>query len=386
MFYSGVTLNFPRNLNLSNWLKHKSLFLLGPRQSGKSTLLKLNFPKATYIDLLASDTFRELSRYPESLSQTIQSGAKQVIIDEVQTLPTLLNEVQRLIDTRPELRFILTGSSARKLRRGQVNLLGGRALEFHLHPLNYAETGEDYLLPRLTKGSLPAILNSEIYWTELKSYVGLYLKEEIQAESAVRKLEQFARFFDMCAWLNGKQLNYTKVGNDSGVSPRTVKDYVQVLIDTLIVSTLPPYRKTASRKTVATEKIYFFDIGVSNFLIGRKEVYPKTPAFGENLEHLIFLELRAYLDYLQRDEMLTYWRTTSQIEVDFIVGDHTAIEVKGAGRVSTQDLKSLKILSEEMVLKTKIVVCDEKEPRTVDGIKIYPIILFLQKLWAGEIF
>jgi len=273
-------------LELEPFLTHKSLFLLGPRQSGKSTLLRQRYPGALYVDLLASDTFRELSRYPESLAERARaSSARLIIVDEVQKLPGLLDEVQRLIDGDRGLRFVLTGSSSRKLMRGHANLLGGRALFFRLHPLVSAELDFARLPDRLRLGSLPAVLDSPIAWEEL----------------------------------------------------------------------------------------------------GRKGVERKTPDWGRCLEQLIFLELKAYLDYRRLDAKLSYWRSRSQLEVDFVVGSSVAIEVKGAGRVGPRDLRGLEALAEETKLARQIIVCDEPHARRIGAVDLLPIEEFLRALWSGEV-
>jgi predicted AAA+ superfamily ATPase len=377
---------FTRILKFESHLKHKSLFLLGPRQTGKSTLLKMLYPQARYINLLAADDFRELARYPESLRESIHENERLILIDEVQKLPSLLDEIQLIIDSHPKIRFILTGSSARKLKRGQANLLGGRANFFHLHPLVSPEVNFTQLEKRLSFGSLPSIINSPMSWDDLRGYVGTYLKEEIQAEGLSRSIENFSRFLDFSAFLNGHQLNYTKIGNDAGISPRTIKDYIGILKDTLVAFTLPPLSHGKSRKSVATEKFYLFDVGVANFLLGRKNLVPKTPDFGAALEHLIFLELKAYSDYQRREEPLSYWRTTSGTEVDFVVGRELAIEVKGTGRVSPQDLKGLKNLKDDFVIKQFVLVCTEKQGRIVDGLRIMPVSECLNELWEGGLF
>lgn len=374
---------YPRELKLEPYVGKKSVFLLGPRQTGKSTLLKKTFPAATYIDLLESETFRELSRYPEQLRQRAKSDL--TIIDEVQKLPGLLDEVQRLIDRDKSRRFILTGSSARKLRRGAANLLGGRALFFSLHPLTSSELGFERITDQLNIGSLPGIIDSSIAWDELKAYVGGYLREEVQAEGLTRSIENFSRFLDFSSHLNGEQVNYTKVGNDAGIAPRTVKDYFSILVDTLLAFTLPPYQKGKSRKAVSTEKFYLFDIGVANVLLGRRAIAKHTPDYGKALEHLIFLELKAYLDYRRSDSPLHYWRTKSQIEVDFLLAESIAIEVKGSGRASRQDCKSLLALGEETKLRRKILVCTETHRRVEEGVEIIPVGEFLKELWGDAL-
>ena len=377
---------YRRMLDLDPFIGHKSLFLLGPRQSGKSTLLRHRYPQALYLDLLASEVFRDLSRYPESLGERIAAtDNKLVIIDEIQKLPTLLDEVQRLIDGDRSLRFVLTGSSARKLMRGHANLLGGRALFFRLHPLVSAELDFTRSADRLNVGSLPAVLDSPIAWEELKAYVGTYLREEIQAEGATRSIENFSRFLDFAAQFSGEQMNYTALGSDAGIPPRTVKDYVTLLEDTLVGHVLEPFRSGARRKAVATAKFYLFDVGVTNALLGRRGVAPKTPDYGRSLEQLVFLELKAYLDYRRSDEKLCYWRTKSQLEVDFVIGDSVGIEVKGTGRVGARDLTGLRALAEETELTKRVVVCTEAAARRVDDILILPVDDFLRELWSDRI-
>lgn len=376
---------YTRLLDLKQLLRHRSVFLFGARQTGKSTLLRHLFPHAEFFDLLEADTYRELSARPEYMRQVLSPDAALVVVDEVQKLPSLLDEVQLLIDRRPELRFVLTGSSARKLKRGGANLLAGRALVTHLHPLVSAETGFDRLVTRLNRGSLPAVLDSEIPQEDLKAYVGTYLQEEIRAEGLTRSMERFSRFLEVAGACNGEQLNFTEVGSDAGVPPRTVREYFQILEDTLIGHQLPAYRKTVKRKPVATSKFYFFDVGVANTLMRRSEILPGSESFGKALEHLVFLELRARLDYNRNDEPLTYWRSLSRIEVDFVIGDRVAIEVKSKARVTGRDLKGLHALSEELALQRRIVVCTEPRRRIQDDVEIIPVESFFEELWAGDI-
>ncbi len=361
------------------------MFLIGPRQTGKSTYLRTHFPKARYVDLLEAETFRELSLYPETLRQKLRDDESLIIVDEIQKLPSLLDEIQLLIDRNPSLRFILTGSSARKLRRGKVNLLGGRALFIRFHPLMSSELDYERTLDRLNWGSLPAVIDSPFPSQDLNSYVGVYLKEEIQAESLTRSIENFSRFLHFSSYLNTQQINYTKIGNDAQIPVRTVRDYFDVLKDTLIADLLPSFQETKKRKAVATEKCFFFDTGVARSLARHGLIAEGTTEFGHGLEHLIYLELISYKDYSFKDFQLSYWRTLSQIEVDFLIDDHIAIEVKASTRVSTQDLKGLKALGEELTLKRAIVISNEKEKRKVSGIEIIPYKEFLRSLWNGEI-
>ena len=377
---------YKRALDLREIIKHKSLFLFGPRQTGKSTLVRQSFPDAAYYDLLEADTFRELSARPEYLRQTLSPQQSLVIVDEVQKLPGLLNEIQLMIDRNKDIRFILTGSSARKLKRGAANLLGGRAWMCRLHPLVSAEIGEPRLLDRLNRGSLPAVIDSDRYQEDLKAYVGTYLREEIQAEALTRSIENFSRFLEIAGLTSGEQINFTAVASDAGVPPRTVREHYQILEDTLVGHQLPAYQKTSKRKPVATAKFFLFDVGVANTLKRTPAVEERSEAYGRALEHLIFLELRSYLDYHRLDHDLTYWRSRSQFEVDFLVGDQIGIEVKFKVRVSSRDYKGLHALSEEVPLKRKIVICGEKLPRRDDdGTEIMPPTLFLNDLWSGKI-
>jgi len=377
---------YPRAVDLAELLRHRSVFLFGARQTGKSTLVRHRFPDAAFYDLLEADTFREVAARPEYVRQTLPPGTKLVVIDEVQKLPALLDEVHLMIERDKELRFVLTGSSARKLKRGGANLLAGRAWVTHLHPLVSAEVGAERLLERLDRGSLPAVLDSVRPREDLKAYVGTYLQEEIRAEGLTRSIENFSRFLAVAAACNGEQLNYTAVGSDSGVPPRTVREYFQILEDTLLGYQLPAYRKTIKRKPVATSKFYFFDVGVANTLLRRSEVVPGSETFGKALEHLVFLEVRARLDYGRADLPLSYWRSLSGIEVDFLVGSRVAIEVKGKERVTRRDQAGLRALAEELPLLRKLIVCTEPRRRRDDDVEIVPVREFLDDLWAGRVF
>lgn len=377
---------YPRILDLAQALTRRSVFLFGARQTGKSTLIRTAYPRARYFDLLAADTFRELSARPERLRESLAPEDKLIIIDEVQKLPSLLDEVHLMIEQRKDRRFILTGSSARKLKRGGANLLAGRALTHHLFPLTWAEAGKDRLSDKLLIGGLPAVLDSEAPWEDLKEYVGTYLQEEIRAEALARSIEAFSRFLNVAGLANGEQLNFTKIGNDAQVPPRTVREFFSVLEDTLVGFQLHPYQKAKSRKPVATPKFYFFDVGVAHALQGIRETAVGTSSFGRALEHLIATELRAYLSYKRDERSLHYWRTTSQLEVDFLIGDSVAIEVKGGGRVSGADTKALLALGEDLKLRRKIVVSTEPNPRRLDsGVDVLPVELFLTKLWSGDL-
>ena len=377
---------YRRSLDLRALVRERSVFLFGPRQTGKSTLVRHAFPEAAIYDLLESDTFHQLSAHPEYLRQTLEPGRRVVVIDEVQKCPPLLDEVHLLIERNRSLRFVLTGSSARKLKRGGANLLAGRARVTRLHPLVSAEVEGDRLLDRLNHGGLPAFLDAREPRQDLRAYVGTYLKEEIQAEGLTRSIGNFGRFLDVAGLTNGEQINFTAVASDAGLAPSTVREHYRILEDTLVGEQLPPFRRTRTRKAVATARFYFFDIGVANTLRRTGVIEPGSDAYGRALEHLVFLELRAWLDYRGRDDPLTYWRSRSQLEVDFVVGDAVAIEVKAKSRVAARDYRGLLALAEEIPLRRKLVVCNEPRRRRDDhGVEILPVGEFLDGLWAGSI-
>jgi predicted AAA+ superfamily ATPase len=372
-----------RQLKLTPLLEKKSHFLFGPRQTGKTFLIQNSLKGARVYDLLDTSIFLALSRNPERIEQEITPGDRLVVIDEIQRLPELLNEVHRLIENHG-IHFLLTGSSARKLRRGGINLLGGRARMRSLHPLTYNELGDRFHLEQaLERGLLPSIYFSDDHLADLDAYTGLYLQQEIVAEGVVRNIPAFSRFLRIAALCNSKIVNFTNVSNDAQVARTTVYEYFEVLKDTLILHELPAWRKSKKRKPIASSKYYFFDVGVVSALQGR--VYrPGTPEYGEAFETYIFHELISYRDYVS-GEPLSYWRSTSGFEVDFIIGDHTAVEIKAKANISSRDIKSLQALSEEQRLERYFCVCFVPRRRTVDSIVIVPYKEFLDMLWGGEI-
>ena len=370
-----------RQLDIDNLLEKRSFFLLGPRQTGKTSLIRHLLPNVPFYDLLDSSTYLALSRQPDRLAQEL-GPSKRVIIDEIQQLPSLLNEVHRLIEARG-VHFLLTGSSARKLRRGGMNLLGGRAWVKYLHPLTYMELGERFDLHRaMERGLLPSIYFSEAPQADLQAYAGLYLQQEIMAEGATRNIPAFSRFLKIAAHSNGGIVNFTNIASDAQVARTTVYEYYEILKDTLILRELPPWRKTVKRKPLASSKYYFFDVGIVSALQGRP-FRAGTPEFGEAFETFLMHELACHSDYFS-GAPLSFWRSTSGFEVDFIIGDHTAVEVKAKENVSFQDLKSLRVLGEEKQLKRYLCVCLEPRRREVDGICILPFGEFLTALRTGE--
>jgi predicted AAA+ superfamily ATPase len=371
-----------RLLDLPALLEKKSHFLLGPRQTGKTFLIQHTLKNARVYDLLDTSIYLALSQNPGRMAQELSPKDRIVVIDEIQRLPELLNEVHRLIETRG-LRFLLTGSSARKLRRGGVNLLGGRARTKYLHPLTCKELGDRFDLRLATeRGLLPSIYFSDDPHADLQSYAGSYLQQEIVAEGATRNVPAFSRFLKVAAFCNGTIVNFTKVANDAQVARTTVYEYFEILRDTLLFFELPAWKKTKKRKPLASSKYYFFDVGVVSSLQGRR-FRLQTPEFGEALETYLMHELTCHSDYVSQ-EPLSYWRSTTGFEVDFIIGDHTAIEVKSKENVSPQDLKSLRVLAEEKQLKRYLCVSLEPRARKVEGVSVLPLGDFLAALWSGE--
>ncbi len=368
-----------RLVDLNVLLDKKSHFLLGPRQTGKTFLIRHTLKNVRVYDLLDPEIFLSLSRAPGRISEELQPQDRIVVIDEIQRLPELLNEVHRLIETRG-IRFLLTGSSARKLRRGGINLLGGRARTEYLHPLTYKELNEHFdLFLAIERGTIPSIYFSDEPQADLQAYAGSYLQQEILAEGATRNIPAFSRFLRVAAQCNATIVNFTNVANDAQVARTTVYEYFEILKDTLLLYELPAWRKSKKRKPLASSKFYFFDVGVVAALQGR-EYRAGTPEFGEALETYLIHELNSFSDYVS-GEPLSYWRSTSGFEVDFIIGDHTALEVKAKKNISTNDIKPLRMLAEERKLKRYICVSMEPRRRKVGNIDILPYKDFLDLLW-----
>lgn len=373
----------PRELGISEDLKNKSLFLFGARQTGKTSLIRETLGNFRVYDLLDSDIYLTLSRSPKRLEQELQPEEKIIIIDEIQKLPFLLDEVHRIIE-KYGIHFLLTGSSARKLRRGGVNLLGGRARSKHLHPFVFPELKDSFcLLKALNRGLIPSIYFSDSADEDLKAYANSYLKEEIAAEGLTRNIPSFSRFLQVAALCSGKMINYANISNDAQVPSSTVQEYFQILRDTLIGFDVPAWTKSLKRKPIVTSKFYFFDIGVVRYLQNRSEFTKGSPEFGEALETYIAHELKAFSDYKNAGE-LCYWRSKSGYEVDFIINDSTAIEVKAKNNVTPKDLRGINALKEEKKLANYLVVSLEERPRVVSGVQILPLEDFLTRLWNGD--
>ena len=366
---------------------NESIFLWGARQTGKSTLLKALFPKSLYFDLLLSDVFERLQRNPSLLRETIigTDPSGPVIIDEIQRIPTLLNEVHWLI-TNKNVQFILSGSSSRKILRSGANLLGGRALRYELYPLVYKEIPDFDLIRALNHGLLPRHYLSKNPEKLISAYIGSYLRDEIMAEAKIRNIVSFSRFLEATAFSNGEIVNYTNIASECGVSAPTVKEYFQILEDTLTGRFLPSYQKKPKRRVILAPKFYYFDIGMTNYLLKRKSIEPGNEIFGKAFEHFIYHEIYSHSNYSGLNYQVSYWRTASQIEIDFVLGDHqVAIEVKATQLANPRHLKGLKSFAEEYKVEKLILVSNDPLPRQIGNILIMPWKIFLDKLWAGEI-
>lgn len=367
--------------------EQESIFFWGARQTGKSTLLKTLFPNALWFDLLLSDEYERLSKKPELLREIILANrnVSLVIIDEIQRLPDLLNEVHWLISNH-KVRFILSGSSPRKILRGGFNLLGGRALRYELYPLISVEIPYFDLIRALNHGLLPRHYDSANPRKLLSSYIGSYLQDEIVAEARIRNVHTFSRFLEVAALTNGEMINYTNIASDCGISAKTIKEYFQILEDTLIGRYLPSFQKRPKRRVITAPKFYMFDIGITNYLLNRTKIEKGTELFGKAFEHFIYQEIYAHSRYSDVNYPMYYWRTASQIEIDFVLGDHeVAIEVKATDQATVRHLKGLKAFAEEYDVKKLILVSNDPLPRLVDDIEILPWKVFLERLWKDEI-
>lgn len=395
----------------------ETFFLWGPRQTGKSTLLREHYPDARWVDLLKADDFRRYASRPELLRQELEAEAvrdgtatadaaradavptdaaddvavprtsRQIVVDEVQKVPALLDEAQWLME-RYGYCFALCGSSARRVRRGGANLLGGRALRYELRGVTARELDQDFELDRiLNHGYLPRIYRASRPGRLLDAYVGDYLKEEVAAEGLVRNIPRFSHFLEAAALCDGQVVNFANIARECGVSGHTARSHFEVLEDTLLGAWLPAYRKRAKRRVVHAPKFYFSDVGVVNRLARRGEVLSGSAEYGKAFENWVHHELAAYLGYRKADVGLSYWRLAGGTEVDFVLGDiEVALEAKSSRNVVSDHLKGLRsLVRDHPAVRRRVVVCREpRRRRTRDGIEIVPARQFAVGLWEGE--
>jgi predicted AAA+ superfamily ATPase len=369
----------------------KSAFLWGPRKTGKSTYLREKFPQSIVYDFLQTDLFLEFSKRPSLLRERLLAKEsyklnQPVILDEVQKIPQILDEVHWLMENKG-LRFILCGSSARKLKRGKANLLGGRAWRFEMFPLVSAELVDLDLLKVLNHGMILVHYLEDSSEKSLKAYTQDYLKEEVIAEGLTRNIPAFSRFFDAMAYSHGQLTNYSNIARDCGVDSKTVREYYQILVDTLMGRFVEPFKRRQDRQIITkAAKFYLFDVGVAGSIMKRKIVEARGELFGKAFEHFVLMELVAHSSYNELDYEINFWRTKSGLEIDFVLAKgEVAIEVKGSSRVEQRDLRPMMAFVEEYAPEKALLVCNEREERVQGRIRIMPWRRFLEDLWAGKI-
>jgi len=382
--------NIKRILNI-DLPARQSAFLRGPRKTGKSTYLDARFCHSLVYNFLQTDLFLEFSKKPALLRERLLARDddvlnRPVILDEVQKVPQILDEVHWLIENKG-LRFILCGSSARKLKRGKANLLGGRAWRYEMFPLVTPELDNWNLLRVLNRGMIPDHYLKETYKRALRAYTQDYLKEEVFDEGLTRNIPAFSRFFDAMAYSHGELTNYSNIARDCGVDSKTVKEYYQILVDTLLGTMVEPFKRKQSRQVITrAAKFYLFDVGVAGAITKRHIEEERGELFGKAFEHFIFMEIAAYNSYNEVDYEINFWRTKSGLEIDFVLGGgEVAIEVKGASRIEKRDLLPMNAFVEEYSPRKTFVVCNEREERLHGRIRITPYRSFLRDLWEGKI-
>ncbi|MBR3303747.1 MAG: ATP-binding protein [Bacteroidales bacterium] len=366
----------------------EAMFLFGARQVGKSTLLKERFPRVIFYNLLNSELRRRLTRNPELFRANLQDApaGTLVIVDEIQKVPDLLDEVHSLL-VEKKLRFILSGSSARKLKKSEANTLGGRASKRTLYPLVWPEVTDFEIDRAVQNGMIPRHYMIKDAIDRLEGYVDIYLREEIQEEALVQNIDDFTRFMEVAAISDGEIINYENIASDCGISAKTVKAYFNILYDTLIGYEVPAYTKVIKRKVSQAPKFYYFDVGLANYLMGRHSLKRGTEDFGHAYEHYVVQEVIAYRGYYKRQEKLSYWHTYTGLEVDLIIGDaKIAIEIKSSEEIKSRHLGGLKAFKEEHPNSRLILVSMDLITRKIGDIELIYILDFLQMLWDGKIF
>ena len=368
----------------------QSFFLFGPRGTGKSTLIRNHFKNALWIDLLKPELLRRFSGNPERLYDVVKANPdnKVIVIDEVQKVPALLSVVHSIIEEKQEKQFILTGSSSRKLKRTGADLLGGRALKCTLHPFIAAELGAHFSLESaLKKGLLPLLLDAEDSEAGLQGYVGLYLKEEIQAEGLVRNLETFSRFLEAVSFSHGSTLNVTNIGRECEVKRKTVENYIDILEELLLAYRIPVFTKRAQRELSAHPKFYLFDAGVYRALRPTGHLDRPEEIDGAALEGLVAQHLMTWNDYSCDKHDIAFWRTRSGLEVDFIIYGPRglwAIEVKNSSRIFPADTKPLEAFLADYPTAKGVLLYRGRERLYQKNVLCIPVESFLKQLRPNQ--
>lgn len=382
--------------NINRYLKlelpsKQSAFLWGPRKTGKTTFLRKTFPDSAVFNFLDTDLFFDVSKKPSVLREKIIALPpvqldRPIILDEVQKIPAVMDEVHYLIEEKG-LHFILCGSSARKLKRGHANLLGGRAWRYEMFPFVSVELPKFDLLKGLNNGLIPSHYLEDDAQMSLKAYLQDYLKEEVASEGLVRNMPAFSRFFDAMSYGHGEMLNFANIARDCGVDAKTVREYYHILIDTLLGRFVEPFKLSQDRGVITrAAKFYLFDVGVAGSVLKRTIPETKGDIFGKAFEHFIFMELTAFREYKRKDFEINYWRTKSGLEVDFVLaGGEVAIEVKGTSRVDSTDMRGIRSFVNQYKPKKAMVVSNQREAHMIGDIRVVPWQDFLSSLWQGEI-
>jgi uncharacterized protein len=382
------------NSRLLSFPETGSFFLFGPRQTGKTTLVRSRYPNAWYVNLLFEETFFRYSAEPglfrnQAIEQITRQGIETIVLDEVQRIPELLNDVQALIDTNPRIRFVLTGSSARKLKRKGVNLLAGRAVERRLFPYVQQEMGDGFSLDTVLRfGALPSIFGKDPETTIdlLMAYVNTYLREEIRQEGFVRNLGSFSRFLDIAASQNSELVSFSDTARECGVSSHTIKSYYDVLEDTMVAFPLQAWSKSIRKRMVSHPRYYFFDIGVVNALNRRLSAEPDPRTKGRLFETFVIVELHRHLHYSRSEARLFFWRTSGGAEVDLVVEKHgrliAACEIKSSRVIDGSDLSGLKSFKEDNPDTPCYLTCTTELPYEKNGIRILPWTMLIKEITA----
>lgn len=366
----------------------EAMFLFGARQVGKSTLLQRRFGDAVYYDLLLPGIRKSFKRNPELFKDALSSkpAGTLVIVDEIQKAPELLDLVHWLM-VNNGLRFILSGSSARKLKKSGANTLGGRAQPRILYPLVWPEVTDFNIDKAVQNGMIPRHYLADDATDRLEAYVDVYIKEEILEEAAVQDIDAFERFMEVAAISDGEMLNYSNIAADCGVSAKTVKSYYQILYDTMLGYEIQAYRKVIKRQIVQAPKFYYFDVGLSNYLMGRHNIKRGSDDYGHAFEHFVMQEIIAYKGYNRRKEEVSYWHTYNGQEVDAVIGDaKVAIEIKSCEQIKTKHKAGLKAFKDEHPDCRLILVSLDPITRVSGDKELIYVTDFLKMLWNGEIF
>ena len=366
----------------------EGMFLFGARQVGKSTLLHERFPDAVYYDLLIDTVRKAFKRNPDTLREALMAkpAGTLVIIDEIQKVPELLDSVHWLMVNRG-LQFILSGSSARKLKKSGANTLGGRAIPETLYPLVWPEVTDFQIDKAVQNGMIPRHYLVDDATDRLEGYVEVYLREEIRDEAAVQDFEAFEQFLEAAAISDGEMINYANIASDCGVAAKTVKAYYQILKDTLMGYEIPSFTKVVKRKVVQAPKFYLFDVGLANYLMGRYHLRRGSDDYGHAFEHYVIQEIIAYRGYYRHREKISYWHTYNNQEVDAIIGDaKVAIEIKSSEAIMARHKNGLKAFKEENPDCRLILVSLDPITRPSGDIELIYVLDFLKMLWSGEIF